>query len=450
MSSVESLTKAFEQSLSLKDKPETLVAPLATLESGVDCDEKKENSCEAGATRVWGGAPAAGGTSTPTSRTNRDQANAALVKLAPADLTEIQSAELNQWLTVSGRFPEGIEQLNETLKTRTYILETHEATVADAVVLSRIAGTVKSWSNDEVKLNRHIVRWLDLVQNVIGIKDEDKVTVNKDLEAPREIKVKPKKDDKAGDKAGDKASKKDKKAKKGAEGAVPAAEGAAAAASAAGATTAGAVASAEGEAKGDAAGAGDDKKKQGVKKEKKKKPQPVKEELVISPGLIDLRVGYIEKAIKHPDADSLYVSTIQMGDADGPRTVCSGLVKYFPLEAMQGRYVVVVANLKPVNMRGIKSSAMVLCASNDDTVEFVNPPEGSKPGDKIFFETYDLTPEPVLNPKKKIWETVQPGFSTNAALEVTYRKDESEPERKLVNKAGLLCKVNSLVSAVVR
>jgi aminoacyl tRNA synthase complex-interacting multifunctional protein 1 len=166
--------------------------------------------------------------------------------------------------------------------------------------------------------------------------------------------------------------------------------------------------------------------------------------------MIDLRVGHIQKAIRHPDADSLYVSTIDMGDETGPRTVCSGLVKYYPLEAMQDRYVVVVANLKPVNMRGIKSSAMVLCASNkeDGIVEFVNPPAGSNPGDKIFFEGYDLTPEAVLNPKKKIWEQIQPGFSTTEKLEVIYRK-EGDEDRKLVNKKGELCLVNSLVGASV-
>lgn len=46
--------------------------------------------------------------------------------------------------------------------------------------------------------------------------------------------------------------------------------------------------------------------------------------------------------------------------------VVSGLVKHIPLEDMQGRSVVIVANLKPSNMRGIKSQAMVLAASSSD------------------------------------------------------------------------------------
>lgn len=184
------------------------------------------------------------------------------------------------------------------------------------------------------------------------------------------------------------------------------------------------------------------------KKKEKKKPKPV--DTPITPNMVDLRVGHIIKAIKHPDADSLYVSTIDMGDETGPRTVCSGLVNHIPLEEMQDRLVVVVANLKPVKMRGIKSAAMVLCAANDTSVEFVNPPEGSQPGERLFFETYNTSePEPVLSPKRKIWETLQPGFTTNEQREVVFRKNGDE-ERKLVNKDGARCLTSSLANVPVR
>lgn len=46
--------------------------------------------------------------------------------------------------------------------------------------------------------------------------------------------------------------------------------------------------------------------------------------------------------------------------------VVSGLVKHIPLEELEGRSVVIVANLKAANMRGIKSQAMVLAASSPD------------------------------------------------------------------------------------
>ncbi|KAK9457814.1 hypothetical protein V1511DRAFT_490913 [Dipodascopsis uninucleata] len=189
------------------------------------------------------------------------------------------------------------------------------------------------------------------------------------------------------------------------------------------------------------------------KKEKGSKPQtsaPASKE--ISPAMVDLRVGFIQKAVKHPDADSLYVSTIDMGDESGPRTVCSGLVKYVPIEDMQQRYVVVVANLKPVNMRGIKSEAMLLCASDEGhgKVEFTIPPENSKPGDKLFFEGFDGTPESQLNPKKKVFETIQPMFSTNTDLDVTFTPVDGSGPRKLVNKEGKAVKATSLIGATVR
>lgn len=49
-------------------------------------------------------------------------------------------------------------------------------------------------------------------------------------------------------------------------------------------------------------------------------------------------MGLITKAEKHPDADSLYVESIDVGEPQ-PRTVVSGLVKYIPLEEMQVPFI---------------------------------------------------------------------------------------------------------------
>lgn len=66
---------------------------------------------------------------------------------------------------------------------------------------------------------------------------------------------------------------------------------------------------------------------------------------------------------KHPDADSLYIEKIDLGEEGGPRTIVSGLVNYVPIEEMQDRMVVILANLKAANLRGVSSHGMVLCAS---------------------------------------------------------------------------------------
>lgn len=75
-----------------------------------------------------------------------------------------------------------------------------------------------------------------------------------------------------------------------------------------------------------------------------------------------------------------------MGEAE-PRTIVSGLVKYVALEDMQQRAVLVLCNLKPRNMRGIKSHGMVLAASNEEhtVVEPLAPPPGAQPGERVWF-----------------------------------------------------------------
>lgn len=66
---------------------------------------------------------------------------------------------------------------------------------------------------------------------------------------------------------------------------------------------------------------------------------------------------------RHPDADSLYIEKIDLGEESGPRTIVSGLVNFVPIEEMKDRMVVVLANLKAANLRGVSSHGMVLCAS---------------------------------------------------------------------------------------
>lgn len=83
--------------------------------------------------------------------------------------------------------------------------------------------------------------------------------------------------------------------------------------------------------------------------------------------------------------------------------------------------VVVLCNLKPSKMRGINSEAMVMCASSPEKVEILTPPAGSAPGDLIEVEGFTRRPDSVLNPKKKIFETVAPDLKTNDSKQATYK-----------------------------
>ncbi|KNA12223.1 hypothetical protein SOVF_127940 [Spinacia oleracea] len=159
---------------------------------------------------------------------------------------------------------------------------------------------------------------------------------------------------------------------------------------------------------------------------------------------LDIRVGLITKVEKHPDADSLYVEEIDVGEA-APRTVVSGLVKYIPIEEMQNRKVCVLCNLKPASMRGIKSHAMVLAASNSEhtKVELVEPPKDASIGERVKFSGFDGEPDDVLNPKKKVWETLQVDLSTDSNLVARFK------DLPFTTSAGI-CKVSSIANGTIK
>eukprot|EP00092_Neocalanus_flemingeri_P080146 GFUD01099949.1.p1 GENE.GFUD01099949.1~~GFUD01099949.1.p1 ORF type:complete len:313 (-),score=132.97 GFUD01099949.1:115-1008(-) len=153
---------------------------------------------------------------------------------------------------------------------------------------------------------------------------------------------------------------------------------------------------------------------------KEKKEVKKEDDTPVDIGRLDLRVGHIRKASKHPDADSLYVEEIDLGE-EKPRTVISGLVKFIPEEEMQDRMAIILCNLKPSKMRGIMSEAMVMCASTPEKVEIMAPPAGSKPGDLVQVDGYSRNPDAQLNPKKKIFEACAPDLKVNDTKQATYK-----------------------------
>ncbi|XP_004476259.2 aminoacyl tRNA synthase complex-interacting multifunctional protein 1 isoform X2 [Dasypus novemcinctus] len=176
--------------------------------------------------------------------------------------------------------------------------------------------------------------------------------------------------------------------------------------------------------------------KKGEKKEKKQQQSVAgsADSKPIDASRLDLRIGCIITARKHPDADSLYVEEVDVGET-APRTVVSGLVNHVPLEQMQNRMVILLCNLKPAKMRGVLSQAMVMCASSPEKVEILAPPNGSLPGDRITFDAFPGEPDKELNPKKKIWEQIQPDLYTNDECVATYKGAPFEVKGKGVCKA---------------
>ena len=85
---------------------------------------------------------------------------------------------------------------------------------------------------------------------------------------------------------------------------------------------------------------------------------------------VDLRVGTVLKAEKHPNADRILRLEIDLGEG-APRQILSGLAEHFSPEEVQGRQVCVVANLPPRTIRGLVSHGMVLTAEHDGKLQLL-------------------------------------------------------------------------------
>lgn len=113
--------------------------------------------------------------------------------------------------------------------------------------------------------------------------------------------------------------------------------------------------------------------KQDDKKEEKKskKKAKVKEEITIDDfSKLDLKVAEIINCEKHPDADKLLILKLLVGTEE--RQVVSGIAKYYEAEKLIGRKVILVANLKPVELRGVLSQGMILAAADGKELELVS------------------------------------------------------------------------------
>lgn len=169
---------------------------------------------------------------------------------------------------------------------------------------------------------------------------------------------------------------------------------------------------------------------------KKEKPPPAEEEVNVS--RLDMRIGKIVGVKYHPNADTLYIEQIDVGEGE-PRTILSGLVKHVPIEEMMDRMVIVMCNLKPAKMRGVFSNGMVMCACGD-TTELLLPPGGSVPGDRVTFDGYHGPPDAEISAKKKVWEQIQPDLYTDENKVATYKGTPFKVEGKGVCVAPTLAK----------
>ena len=80
---------------------------------------------------------------------------------------------------------------------------------------------------------------------------------------------------------------------------------------------------------------------------------------------VEMRTGRIVSVEDHPNADKLFVITIDEG-TDSTRTVCAGLKGHYMPSELEGLNVVFVANLEPRKLRGVMSEGMILAADDGE------------------------------------------------------------------------------------
>ncbi len=98
---------------------------------------------------------------------------------------------------------------------------------------------------------------------------------------------------------------------------------------------------------------------------------------------LELRVGSVLAAEKHPDADKLLKLSVDLGEEGGPRQIVAGLAEFFAPEALVGRQVVVVANLAPRKIRGLVSQGMVMAVRTEGGMELVAVSGPVAPGSRV-------------------------------------------------------------------
>ncbi|GFH45848.1 hypothetical protein CTEN210_02322 [Chaetoceros tenuissimus] len=160
------------------------------------------------------------------------------------------------------------------------------------------------------------------------------------------------------------------------------------------------------------------------KKSKKKKAKSTKQAAPIKSDVssLDIRVGIIVKAWEHEEADKLFCEEIDIGEETGPRQIVSGLRSYYDLKDLVGQRVLVLANLKARKLMGFPSHGMVLCASNGEKTEFVEPPKDAAIGERVFVEGFDGEPATENQlARKKLLDIVFPELKTNVDGIATYK-----------------------------
>lgn len=84
---------------------------------------------------------------------------------------------------------------------------------------------------------------------------------------------------------------------------------------------------------------------------------------------LELKVAKIISVEDHPNADKLYILTIEIGSEQ--KKIIAGIKAHYKPEELVNKLVAVVNNLEPATIRGVESNGMMLAASDDNTMSIL-------------------------------------------------------------------------------
>ncbi len=111
---------------------------------------------------------------------------------------------------------------------------------------------------------------------------------------------------------------------------------------------------------------------------------------------LDLRVAKIVDVKDHPNADKLYMLQLDLGPL-GKRVIVAGMKPYYTKEELKEKNIVIVANLKPAKIRGVKSNGMLLAAEDGKGTCSLLDPKDSTPGSDVKIENIPKKPEKIVD-----------------------------------------------------
>lgn len=95
---------------------------------------------------------------------------------------------------------------------------------------------------------------------------------------------------------------------------------------------------------------------------------------------LDLRIGKIENAEKIENT-KLIKLLVNLGEIK--KTIVAGIGEKYDIEDLLGQLVVIVNNLEPKEIKGIKSEGMLLAVDSQEGPVLIVPLEQVVPGSKV-------------------------------------------------------------------